>query len=46
MWIREERIPNKIHINMEGKRPRGRPRWIDQIIQDIELRRENWEEIQ
>ena len=31
-----------------GKRPRGRPRtrWIDQIRKDIEMRRENWEEIQ
>ena len=31
-----------------GKLPRGRPRtiWIDQIRKHVEMRGENWEEIQ
>ena len=44
MQMQEERIPKKmLHIKMEGKRPRGRPRtrWIDQIRTDIEMRGEN-----
>ena len=33
---------------IEGRRPRGRPRtiWIDQIIKNIEMREETWELIQ
>ena len=49
MWMREERIPkNMLHTKMEGKRPRGRRKttWIDQIRKDIEMRGENWEQIQ
>ena len=49
MQIREERIPKRMpHTKMEGKRPRGRPRnrWIVQIRMDIDMRGENWEEIQ
>ena len=42
-------IPKKMQsTKMEGKRPRGRyrTRWIDQIRKDIEIRGENWEQIQ
>ena len=49
MWMEEERIPQKmLHTKMERKQPRGKPktRWIDQIRKDIEMRGENWEEIQ
>ena len=49
MQTRDERIPKKIlHTQMEGKRPTGssRIRWIDQIRKDMEIRGENWEEIQ
>ena len=47
MQMQEERIPKKmLHIKMEGKRPRGRTRQIDQIRKDIEMRGRNWEEIQ
>ena len=49
MRMREERIPRKkLHRKMEGKRPRSRPRtrWIDRIRKDIEMRGENWEEMQ
>ena len=45
----EERILKKmLHTKMEGKQPRGRLRTsrIDQIRKDIEVRRENKEEIQ
>ena len=37
-----------LHTKMEGKPPRGRLRthWIDQIRNDIEIRVENWKEIQ
>ena len=37
-------IPRKT----EKKRPRGRPRtrWTDRIRKDIDMRGENWEEIQ
>ena len=37
-----------LHRKIEGKLPRGRPRtrWLDQIRKDIEMRGENWEEIQ
>jgi hypothetical protein len=33
---------------MDGKLPRGRPKtkWIDRIKKDVEMRGENWEEIQ
>ena len=49
LQMREERIPKKmLHIKIEGKQPRRkhRTRWIDQIRKDIEMRVENWEEIQ
>ena len=49
MRMREERILKKmLHTKMEGKRPRGRSRtrWIDQIGKSIEMRGENWEEVQ
>ena len=49
MWMREERIPKKmLHTKMEGKRPRGRPRTrrIPKIRKDIDMRGENWQEIQ
>ena len=46
--MREERIFKKmLHIKMEetqGRIPRSR--WIDQIRKDIEMRAENWEDIQ
>ena len=45
----EKRIIKKmLHTKMEGKRPTGRPktRWIDKIRKDIEMRGENWEEIE
>ena len=33
---------------MEGKQPRGKPetRWMDQIRKGVEMKRENWTEIQ
>ena len=44
MQMREE---NATHKN-GGKETRGRPkpRWIDQIRKDTEMRGENWEETQ
>ena len=47
--MREKKIPKQIlHTKMEGKRPRerSRSRGIDHIRKDIEMRGENWEEIQ
>ena len=37
-----------LRTKMEGKRPRGRSRtrWLDSIKNDIEMRGENWKEIQ
>ena len=49
MQMGEDRIPKEMpHKKMEGKRPRGRLkiRWIGQIIKDIKMRGEKWEEIQ
>ena len=48
LWIREERILMKMqHIKMEGKRPRRpRTRWTEKIRKDLEMKGENWGEIQ
>ena len=47
MPTREERIPKKkLPTKMESDQQRSRTRWIDKIRRDIELRGENWEEIQ
>ena len=49
MRVTEERIFMKmLHIKNGGKITKRRPitRWIDQIKKDIEMRGENWEEIQ
>ena len=49
MGMGKERIPKKmLHIKIKGNRPREKPRtiWIDQIRKDIQMRGENWEEIQ
>ena len=37
-----------LHTKIEGKRPKERPRitWIDQIRNAMEMRGENWEEMQ
>ena len=49
MRMGEGKIPKKmLYTKMQGERPRGRSRTrlIDQIRKYIEMRVENWEEIQ
>ena len=45
----ERQIPKEmLYTKMEGKLPRGKPqtRWTDEIRKYIQMRGENWEEIQ
>ena len=47
-WEKREYLRKFYTQNWREKRPRGRPqtKWVDQIWKDIEMRGENWYEIQ